>query len=347
MSKTVRPTSLFIDANASCQLRCPTCPTTGNGYPPEVGSGYLKPENLRKLLTENPQIRSIEFENRGEMFLNPKFLDILKLTDELGVEVACNSGTNLNTVGEGVLEGLVKYKFRALLCSIDGASQDVYQQYRRGGDFNRVIGHIREINRHKKAYRSPYPKLRWQFVVFGHNEHELPLARKMAEELDMEFLPKMSWDSAHSPIRDPEFVMKETGWPAATREGYQSVTGKNYMRTVCHSLWNHPHINWNGKILGCCWNSWGDFGDNVFAHGFVPAVNNEKINYAREMLLGKEPPRKDIPCTTCDLYKVMQGTERFLTEKEVRRKFTWRYRMARRIYHKVPGLSVLRRKLKI
>lgn len=346
MQQTIRPTALFIDANASCQLRCPTCPTTGNGYPPEVGSGYLKAENLRKLLKENPQIRRIEFENRGEMFLNPNFLELLKLADEMKVEMACNSGTNLNTVGKGVLEGLVKYKFRALLCSIDGASQEVYQQYRRGGDFNRVIEHIKEINRYKKAYRSPYPALRWQFVVFGHNEHELPIARQMAKELDMEFVPKMSWDSKHSPIRDKEMVMRETGWTAVTREEFQASTGKNYMRNVCHSLWNHPHINWNGKILGCCWNSWGDFGSNAFEHGFIPAVNNEKINYARNMLLGKEAPRKDIPCTSCDLYRVMQHTGRFLTEKEVQHKFTWYYNLARWIYKKVPGMVALRRLLK-
>jgi hypothetical protein len=64
-------------------------------------------------------------------------------------------------------------------------------------------------------------------------------------------------------------------------------------------------INWDGKVLGCCVNYWGDFGGNAFRDGLTASVNTEQIQYARAMLLGRAPPRGDIPCTRCSEYKKM------------------------------------------
>src|SRR5262249_28089667 len=78
-----------------------------------------------------------------------------------------------------------------------------------------------------------------------------------------------------------------------------------------------PTINWNGKLLGCCKNHWGDFGANIFRDGLVSSVNNEKMSYARAMLLGQAPPRYGIPCTTCPLYKTMYDSANWLTPDEI------------------------------
>jgi hypothetical protein len=51
-------------------------------------------------------------------------------------------------------------------------------------------------------YRSPYPHLRWQFIVFPHNEHELPKARAMAQELGMRFFAKLVDDTGARRPRD-------------------------------------------------------------------------------------------------------------------------------------------------
>jgi len=327
MALLLKPDILTIEVNASCQLRCPTCPTTSEGYPPVVGSGYLKFEDFRKLLDENQNIREVRFESRGELFLNPDLLQILAYGYEKNVLMTNTSGVNLNTVKKEVLEGLVKYGFRHLLCSLDGASPEVYRIYRIGGDFNRVISNIKLINRYKELYHAEYPHLTWQFIVFGHNEHEILLAKKMAEGLQMSFIPKISWDADFSPIKDRSLVMATTGWSAVSREEFLESTGQHYMRNVCYALWQSPRINWDGKLLGCCWNSWGEFGSNAFSEGFIPSINNEKINYARTQLLGEAGPRDDIPCTTCDLYIKMRETSTYLSLKEVISKKTIQERM--------------------
>jgi len=213
---------------------------------------------------------------------------------------------------------VVKYRLRVLTCSIDGASQETYRRYRVRGNFDRVIANVRRINHWKRHYASELPMLRWQFVVFGHNEHELDAARGMADKLGMVFVPKLSWDEEFSPPRDPAAVRAATGG-AASRTEFRERHGTHYMRTICHQLWDSPQVNWDGKMLGCCRNTWGDFGANAFHDGLVASVNSERIGYARQMLLGRAQPRDDVPCTICEIYLGMRETGRYLQRDDAAR----------------------------
>ena len=49
------------------------------------------------------------------------------------------------------------------------------------------------------------------------------------------------------------------------------------MQEICHQLWDAPQINWDGKILGCCRNFWGDFGGNAFTEGLFQSVNSGQM----------------------------------------------------------------------
>ncbi len=265
-----------------------------------MGNGLLKFKDFQKLIDENAWIKEIELSNYGEIFLNPDLLEIIKYTCKREVASKADNGVNINNVQKDVLEGLVKYRLRSMTCSIDGASNETYKTYRVKGNFETVIGNIRKINFFKQKYQSEYPRLTWQFIVFGHNEHEIPLARKLAGELDMNFYVKLSWDDKFSPIRDQEYVRKLVG--TASRAEYKQKYGIEYGQEFCHQMWDEPQINWDGKVLGCCRNFWGNFGGNAFRDGLLKSINSEKIKYAMDMLLGKKIAREDIPCTTCSIY---------------------------------------------
>ena len=120
----------------------------------------------------------------------------------------------------------------------------------------------------------------------------------------MDFFTTLNWDPNYSPVRDPEAVRAATD-DAATQDEYEGLHGHSYYQYVCHQLWDEPQINWDGKVLGCCVNHWGDFGGNAFRDGLTASVNTEQIQYARAMLLGRAPPREDIPCTRCWEYQKM------------------------------------------
>ncbi|MBK9242634.1 MAG: radical SAM protein [Acidobacteria bacterium] len=310
----VRPSKIRLEVSSHCQLRCPSCPTTTKAIHPVVGSGLLSLDAFTRLLDDNPWLKVIELSNYGEVFLNPDLLPMLRYAHERGVELRVENGANLNYASPDVLEGLVKYGVRAILCSIDGATQQTYAQYRVRGKLDTVLSNIATINRHKRDYQSAVPKLTWQFVAFGHNEHEIPAARAMAADLGMSFEVKLSWDPDFSPVEDKESLRDVAG--AASRREFKEERGVDYMESICHQLWDAPQINWDGKVLGCCRNFWGDFGpENAFRDGLLPGINSEKMSYARQMLQGQQPARADIPCTTCHLYVDMKSDGRWLKRR--------------------------------
>jgi MoaA/NifB/PqqE/SkfB family radical SAM enzyme len=299
------PDRLRLEASSYCQLRCPSCPTAMGTIDAAIGRGFLTAANFENLLDSNPGVREVELSNYGEILLNPELPEILAAAHRRSVVVRADNGVNLNSVSEKALDAIVRHGLRSMTCSIDGASQETYVQYRVRGSFDRVIGHIRQINQLKKDLHSPYPLMTWQFVVFEHNKHELETARNMARDLGMKFYAKLSWDPDLTPTPDSANVAEHAG--ATSRDEYAERTGHTYMGGICHQLWNSPQINWDGRVLGCCRNFWGDFGGNAFTDGLEAAVNSEKMQYARGMLMGKNPSRDDIPCTTCEIYHSRQS----------------------------------------
>jgi hypothetical protein len=302
LAPELRPAKIRLEASSACQLRCPSCPTTTGAARPVVGRGFLKFDDFKKLVDSNPWVREIELSNYGEIFVNPELAAIIAYAHGRNVALSCDNGANLNDIAGPVIEALVRYGFRSITCSIDGATQATYGVYRVRGTFDDVIANIRRINHYKQVYGSRFPVLKWQFIAFGHNEHEITAARLLATELGMGFYVKLSWDSGFSPVKDPGPVRAAAGVGAASREEFREKHGQDYMQGICAQLWNAPQINWDGKVLGCARNFWGEFGGNAFTDGLLACINSEKLQYARRMLQGEVPARDGIPCTTCDIY---------------------------------------------
>ena len=304
--RTVKPRTVRIDASTICQLDCRTCPNAAGEIQKNIGAGFLLFEDFKKVIEDNAWIEDIELSNWGEIFLNPDLLKIIKYAHLKNVLLRADNGVNLNTVNDEVLEALVSNKFKSMTCSIDGTTQETYSIYRKNGNLAKVLEHIGRINHYKKLYKSHFPILTWQFVAFDHNTRQIGHARKMAKELGMKFSLKLSWEDLYvptfSPVNDKDTLRKASGLGVASRAEFLEKTGKDYIEGVCLSLWEQPQINFDGRVLGCPVNYIGDYG-NIFKDGLIECLNNEKINYARQMLLGYKEARSNIPCTACKIYE--------------------------------------------
>lgn len=307
-----------IDASTICQLECSLC--NRERIKKGVGGGYLKFEHFRKFVDNHTNVKNIELSNWGEIFLNPELRNIIKYSYEKSINLAAHSGVNLNTVDEETLECLVKYQFKLISISIDGASDGTYKIYRREGDFDKVVENIQRINYYKQRYNTHFPKLIWQFIVFGHNEHEIPIARKMAKELNMELVLSFNWSADYSPVKNKEFVRNEMGF--ASRQEFEQKANKNMCSSACNQFWNAPQVNWDGRLLGCCAHIGEDFG-NVFESGLKKCLRSERYIYAKKMLSGKRKPREDIPCSYCSVYKWRQSQKCYVTQFGVMGLFKW------------------------
>lgn len=321
MPTPLKPARLRLEAAPICQLRCPTCPTADGLIGRRLGTGTLKPEQFRGLLQESPWVRQVELSNWGEIFLNPRLLEIMEVAHELGVELSADNGVNLNHVPEAAMEGLVRFQFRRLNCSIDGATQETYEQYRRKGNLAGVLANLRRLNELKAREGSRFPELQWQFVAFEHNLHEIEAARQLADELGMSFFLKLSWEnlyseSAYSPVQNADELRRQHPQGVASRAEFREKMGREYLTGVCRQLWHQPQVHSDGRMLGCCVNSTTDYG-NVFTDGLQAVLNSPRLDYARRMLLGEAEPRADIACTNCKFYHGMRENGHYLQPGEV------------------------------
>lgn len=221
--------------------------------------------------------------------------------------------------------------------------------YRGRGDFDQVMANIDVINAHKKRLGRSTPILCWQFIVMGHNEHEIDKARCMAAERGMHFKAKLTWDDDFSPLHNVETVRRVLGF-VPNRDAWGKERGKIYGENICLQLWTQPQINWDGRLLGCCFNFWGDFGGNAFEQGLEHALGSEKLVYARRMLHGTVPPDPSIPCATCSVYQQRREHDRWIPRRHVMVERLRQTRMMNGIrrthlWHRIgrPILCVLRR----
>jgi len=306
-SKEELPKTIRIEASTICQLHCPSCYMRQDpkGVARGCGNGMLSFENFKKIVDDN-NFEEIELSNHGEIFLNPELVKMIEYAYQKNIRLTAENGVNFNKLTDEQAEALVKYKFGRIIISIDGASPETYKQYRVHGDFDTVINNIKKVNALKEKYNSEDPILRWKFILFGHNEHEVEKARKMAEELNMEIEFVTNWDPEFSPAKDLEQVKRLTGVEGQTHTPYSRL--KQFRNGeicwyYCNFLWEAPQINWDGQILGCCSLYKENFGGNVFEEGLLNALNNPKMLYAKNMITGKAPALKGIPCTTCYVYE--------------------------------------------
>jgi len=320
----VQPRKIRLEAATACQLKCPACPTASGETGKNLGVGFLKLKDFKIIVDKNPQVAHIELSNWGEILLNKELPEILEYAYKNNVAMYSRNGNNLNTASREALEAIVKYKLRVMTCSVDGATQETYARYRVNGNLEEVLNNIRTINEFKIKYRSRFPHLRWQFIPFGHNEHEIAAARKLAKELNSDFSVKLSWADLFtdnfSPIKDAAMVRRESRLGVADRNEYRDEHHEEFNKKCCLEMWKTPQLNFDGKVLGCSVNFWGQYG-NALTDGLEACLNSEKMNTARAMLMGKVPAQKDIPCTTCTIYRNMKKNSTWINDEDIRQYF--------------------------
>lgn len=305
-----------MDLSTNCQLRCPGCSTTAGIVQDHLGTGTLGASVFASFLDANPQIKSVEVANWGEIFLNKDLPKIARSAFDRGVRLSAETGVNLNYLSDEAADAIVRYRFGTIVVSIDGASPETYAQYRIAGDLDQVFENIKRINAIKERLNSPLPMLIWQFIVFNHNRHEIEQARQMAEQLGMGFYLKPNqseWETA--PPEEPGRTEDARQTPI---RGPLARMRKRIQGTACLQMWEQPQITWDGTLTGCNCNTGalGNYG-NAFEDGLNEIVNGERMRTARSMLMGKIGPRSDIPCTSCSKFQVRLRENNWVTPLDI------------------------------
>jgi MoaA/NifB/PqqE/SkfB family radical SAM enzyme len=109
---------------------------------------------------------------QGEPFLNPDFLTMVQYAVSKKIYTA--TSTNAHYLTDAVAKRTVESGLDRLIISIDGTTQETYQQYRVGGRLDKVLQGAANIVKWKKELKSKTPFVVFQFLVVRHNEHQVP-----------------------------------------------------------------------------------------------------------------------------------------------------------------------------
>jgi MoaA/NifB/PqqE/SkfB family radical SAM enzyme len=280
-----RPFGLIVDPANGCNLACPGCVHSEHSKTLKLfdwQKGMLCMDRFQSFLKRFGACAvQIMFCNYGEPTANLQTPEFIRLAKAYLIQTVIS--TNL-TVRRFDAEAYVDSGLDFMYMSIDGATQPVYQQFRQKGSIDLAYENIRKMVDAKRRLGKRTPILRWQFLAFEHNEHEIPLALERAREFGVDqFVVEtpfdVSWDAAGirvskvHPISyeltpDPESALKENfaakiadiekdevelefqkGWASAVHDDSRPDQKSAH---TCNWLYKNMVMDANGRILPCC-----------------------------------------------------------------------------------------------
>jgi radical SAM protein with 4Fe4S-binding SPASM domain len=276
-----RPYWLTIDPANFCTLRCPFCPT-GQGRGSRA-KGILSWDNFKKVMDElGSCLIHIDFCNWGEPLLNKDIYRMVKYAKQYGIDTKIDS--NLNHFSEKSAEDMIMSGLDKLIVSIDGITQQTYSKYRVGGDFNKIMTHLKLLLKKRKELGKSIPYISWQFLVFRHNEHEIEEVKRMGKDMGVDHI-----GITKAFIGDKDWIPLNEEYSHYQKEKVEGEFTSQYFRPpqdrICNWPWEAIVINPNGSVSACCSveDEKDDFG-NIFENSFREIWNSEKYITARRYI---------------------------------------------------------------
>jgi radical SAM protein with 4Fe4S-binding SPASM domain len=162
------------------------------------------------------------------------------------------TSTNAHYLNDANARKTVESGLDRLIISIDGTTQDVYQQYRVGGRLDKVIEGARNIVKWKKELKSGTPFVIFQFLVVKPNEHQVEDVKKLAREIGVDqvrFKTAQVYDYQKDPNNLIPVNEKYSRYKKNSRGEYEF---RNALHNHCWRLWHATVISWDGLVVPCC-----------------------------------------------------------------------------------------------
>ncbi len=243
------PLSVSFEPTTSCNLRCPECPSGLRAF--SRPTGMLKKDFFRETIDEiHEHLIYLIFYFQGEPYLNPDFLDMVKYASSKKIYTA--TSTNAHYLNDEAAKKTVESGLDRLIISIDGTTQDVYKQYRVGGNLDKVIEGAKNIIKWRTALNSKTPFVFFQFLVVKPNEHQIEDIKKLAEEIgvdEVRFKTAQVYDYENDPNGLIPLQDKYSRYKIGKDGKYKP---KNKMVNRCWKLWHANVITWDGLVVPCC-----------------------------------------------------------------------------------------------
>jgi pyruvate-formate lyase-activating enzyme len=280
-----RPFGIEVDPCNGCTLACPGCihsvETRRFGLF-DWPRGVLSPDRYEMFLDRyGPYASNILLCNYGEPLLNPRTPDYIRAAKRYLAQATISTSLSVRQFDA---DAYVASGLDYMIVSIDGATQPVYERFRRNGDLSLVYENLHWLVEARASANTRFPVIAWQYLAFEHNVHEIPLALEKAESIginEFRITPPfdVSWDDPEMrPARDVRMrvVPLEPVWPedyasnwnrfpdeingAAIQKAFEYAwpsIGAGPLQpaapvSTCPWLYTNTIMDAGGRLLPCC-----------------------------------------------------------------------------------------------
>ena len=236
------PVAVNMELSSYCNLKCPECATGSDLI--KRPAGFMDIDLFRRIAEElGPYLYNMNLYYQGESMMHPRFF--------IFPEIINGIPATLSTNGHFLAadpERLVKSGLRKLIVSVDGADQETYSAYRKGGNLNLVLKGL-ELVREARAMTGSKMKVEIQTLLNSKNEKQIIELNKLAVRMKARLVLK-SMQILHNE--------RISTWQPVSKSfrRYKEINGeytlKSSLPNSCARLWFNPVITWDGRVLPCC-----------------------------------------------------------------------------------------------
>ena len=280
------PMTISIEPTTACNLRCPECPSGLRAFTRETGN--MKEDFFRKLIDEmHHHLMWLIFYFQGEPYINPKFLEMVSHAHQRGIYTI--TSTNGHFLHPENAKKTVASGLDRILISIDGSTQEVYEQYRKEGNLEKVLEGARNLVNAKKEAGSTTPHIVFQMLVVKPNEHQIDEVKKLAREIGVDEV-KLKTAQVYDYQNGNELIptLKQYSRYHQDESGVWKI--RNKLLNQCWKLWHACVITWDGIVVPCCFDK-----DATHRMGDLRQVSFRKIwqgpaykNFRKQILMGRD-----------------------------------------------------------
>jgi len=276
------PFFLSIETANYCNLHCPECPV-GIRDVTKIVPQLFDLTLYKKIIDEQKStLQHVILYFQGEPLLNSKLNEFVEYAHI--AKIYTSTSTNGQLLCD-YAEKIVQSGLDKLIVSVDGSTQETYENYRVGGSLQKTLDGIKQLVYWKNELKSATPLIEIQFIVMKSNEHQLNEMKLLAKNLQVD---RLRFKTAQ--LYDFEDGNKRLTTISQYARYKQMTDGtyaiKSKLPNHCMRLWSGAVINSRGNILPCCFDKESEFSFGNINNQTVQTVwHNKKASDFRDSIL--------------------------------------------------------------
>jgi radical SAM protein with 4Fe4S-binding SPASM domain len=277
------PLYMGIETTGLCNLRCVMCP---HGLPEQKAKrGHMKWETFTRIVDEAQHfIHEADLFGGGEALLHPRIFDMIRYAHDAGIRSRLH--TNATVLNEEKSKKIIESGLDFLSFSFDGYSKEEYERTRVNASYEDTLNNILIFlrTRHELGSRQPYTVI--QVIETMRLDKEL---RQKRHDLQARFAG-LPVDKFHF-IRQHNYGGKVGELAYAERAHF----------SPCTFPWYASFVLWDGTIVPCCVDWWGEYSlGNIAETSLAEAWNSDRMMHLRAKLASEEHYGEIAMCADCD-----------------------------------------------